>query len=207
MSDLSEFFESLYSHFILRDVLAKVIPGLIGLAAVLSLIMPRIAPRFLSQFRHLDLIAVVITYGVAFMFGMLLQYLGTRLPFLTIHVWEGDEKHTSVQVSLGNAAKFMEAAKERPGLLRQRERLAILKEMSANYATALVLPLLCALRLAFGLVRGNSQQATVVALVLAIGIVALVFQNRFHSMEQRAWEESVIDLLKPIRGRRTLSAG
>ena len=194
MRELSDLFESLYSHFILRDVLAKVLPGLIGLASIVSFFAPRPLIHLRSHLPEPGLTTVAILYGIGFMVGMLIQYLGALAPFIHIHVWREDTRRMTVETSLSRAAQFQKAASGNQVLLRQRERFAVLKEMAANFAASLLLALLAVVRYGVFNRGGPEPHGIALGILLAAIIVALVFQNRFHAIEQRTWEERVIRL-------------
>ena len=192
MREISDLFESLYSHFILRDVLAKVLPGVIDLVAIAALFAPKSLRLLQYRFFEPGFFEVVAVYGISFMLGMLFQYLGSLTPFIHIHAWREESRQKTVVTSLSKAVEFQKTASKDQSLLRQRERFAVLKEMAANYAVSLTLILLAVLRV--GVFTSNRFQphALAVSILFLLIIVSLIGQNRFHASEQRNWEEQVI---------------
>ncbi len=81
MDEISRFFRGLYDQFLLRDVVAKVIPGLLPLFA-LSLLFPVRASSGSSSGYPLaigsPLIIAIVLFGLGLMLGMLLQFIGNR---------------------------------------------------------------------------------------------------------------------------------
>jgi uncharacterized membrane protein len=192
MSEISSLFESLYSHFLLRDIIAKVLPGLFGILAIFSMLIPGMKEP-LQEFLNLpDLIIIVIVYGVSLLFGMILQFLASLFPCIKIHVWKGSDDKSSEEISLEKAVEFLDVAKDRTNLLRKRERLAILKEMSANYAATLVLVLISLLLHIFGGSTGINPRLVIIWLIIIGVVTALIFQNRSQAREQQKWEQEVI---------------
>ena len=192
MRELSDLFESLYSHFIMRDVLAKVIPGLIAVLSLLALIAPHSLRILPAHLRELDLLTAVFVYGVSFMSGMLVQYLVSLAPFIRIHVWNEGKRQSTQDKSLAKAVEFHKVAAHDPALLRQRERFAVLKEMAANFAGSLLLALLALVRTGVFTHKGLRPPALFAVAFLVAVIIALVFQNRLHAREQQTWEQETI---------------
>jgi hypothetical protein len=193
MSEISDFFESLYSNFILRDILAKVLPGLIGLVSLVILFVPKSLHLLRHVFTNLDLLSIVIIYGISFMFGMLIQFLGMLTPFIVIYVWKDDSRWLTREKSLSKAVEFQKAASKDCNLLRQRERFAVLKEMASNYSVAVFLIFIAVIRVVIFPVSGYRPQAIPISILCITIVIILIFQNRMHAIEQKIWEEQVIE--------------
>ena len=71
MSGLNDAIEQLYSHFLLRDVLAKAIPGFLALLMLAAPLLGHHQERWLPFGRNLNWIAVLGVYGVSFLAGMI----------------------------------------------------------------------------------------------------------------------------------------
>lgn len=188
MSQLSDALDHLYTQFVLRDILAKFVPGLLTITLGFALISPKglhIAHRLQVED---GLIPLLVLYGVSFMTGMFIQFIGMSLGLERIHVWDAPSSQERVRLSLLKGRDFLRDNGGEPTLLRVRERYAILKEMAGNYGVALLIIALFALvrallwhgRLHIGLVMLS-------AALVAVAIV-LLRQNRFHAREQLIWE-------------------
>ena len=79
MDEISRFFKGLYYQFLLRDVVAKVIPGLLPLI-ILSLVGGGILDDIFgfSLGMGSTLINAIVLFGLGLMLGMLLQFIGNR---------------------------------------------------------------------------------------------------------------------------------
>ncbi len=79
MDEISKFFKGLYYQFLLRDVVAKVIPGLLPL-----IILGAIAGSILDDVFGFSLgigstlISAIVLFGLGLMLGILLQFIGNR---------------------------------------------------------------------------------------------------------------------------------
>lgn len=193
MREISNLFETLYSHFLIRDVLAKAIPGLIGFVSLIITVSPQSIRPLIYRILGTDLLMIILLYGLSFMFGMLLQFLGSLTPFLIIHVWKADNRSSSIKLSLSKAVEFQKVASGNKAILRQRERLAVLKEMAANFAFSLFLMMIALIRIAIETSRGSQTPAIPFAIIIFLVVIALIYQNRTHAIEQQIWEEEVLD--------------
>jgi hypothetical protein len=81
MDEISSFFRGLYDQFLLRDVVAKVIPGLLPLIA-LSLLFTTGSTSGGDIIYALGigspLVNAIVFFGLGLMLGMLLQFIGNR---------------------------------------------------------------------------------------------------------------------------------
>jgi len=188
MSQLSETLDRLYSDFLLRDILAKFVPGLLTLALALQLFAPRLLHSALRLAVAGPLVPLVALYGVSFMAGMLIQFVGMWLRLERVHVWDGVSLEQRMQASLTRSREFLRANSQQPALLRARERYAILKEMAGNYGVAL---LLAAVLLIVKALPWDGRLHTgllIISVLLVVLSILLLRQNRFHADEQRFWE-------------------
>jgi len=153
-----------------------------------------VGKKFLDDIPILFL--VIALYGVGIMFGMLLQFVGMKLGIITIHVWNKEDDRKEVQVSLEKEAEFQYEAKINSQYLRKRERLAVLKEMSGNYAIAFLVSIV-SLVLRY-LIRGDSPMFFTPVSCSAIGIISvvLIFQNKYLSREQHYYEKAVVEYIR-----------
>lgn len=184
---MSNFFKNLYTNFLLRDILAKAVPGFIVLAYIFQGKMPIAHPK--QGFP--EIVVITVIYGLSFMTGMLLQFLGSRkIPrtnwsFIRIYVHNNDQ-----DVSLKKLEEFLNTTKDREVLRHQRERFVILKNMAGTYAIAL----LAILVLEFAKYLSRMIYPFPIALLMLFFLfLALWGQNRFHANEQKVWEEMITD--------------
>jgi hypothetical protein len=194
MSEISNLFKSLYSHFLLRDVAAKIIPGLINLFVIAALIAGDFKNllHYLSKINPLAL--SVLLYGVGLMYGLLLQHMGYSFRIIRTHVWKeenGSMKFSSSR-SIENEIRFLKVAHKNESLMRRRERFVVIKEISGNYAISLII---CSLALLIYLIARSSVPSSeeVISLcVLTALAIFLVRQNWFHAKEQFIFESMVL---------------
>jgi hypothetical protein len=202
MSDLGSLAQALYSHFLLRDIAAKVIPGLIAALTLSSYAFPGMS-KFLNEFftnsedqPFIVLAAVLVAlYGFGLMFGMLLQFLGWQSRRIIIHVREGSTLDLSMRGSTIRTVQFLTRAKGHGDLLRKRERLIVLKEMAGNYAVSFVVIIVTVLLGSFAnRASPSSVDWNTVARLAFLALFSGVLMWQIHSLaaEQRAFELGVI---------------
>ena len=217
MSDVSRFFELLYTQLLLRDLVAKVFPGCLVSLAVIFLVQGR-PPDLPFYLRELNVhypiwIVALFAYIWTFMVAILCQFVGMSVGLIRIHPWPPGDRFANwfaasdVQRSLRIARKFLSATRDLDTARLQRERFVVLKEATGNLGTALLLiaiilaiklPVLVAIRLVAARPWENQLLVLfwVVSLLAAIGVVFLVAavgvvllcQNRYQADEQRIWE-------------------
>jgi len=193
MSDLSELVESLYSHFLLRDIAAKVIPGLLAFIIPFAMFSSDHRPvqRMLRSVNVL--ILLIIAYGFGLAFGMILQQLGSLVRLIKIHVWNNDPEtgETSLDRSIGAEYRFLRVAQNNKGWLRRRERLVILKELCGNYALSLTVVTIGYIIRIF--VDSKALRNTDVVFIVGMAILIYLFarQNKFVAREQQKFESLV----------------
>lgn len=79
MDEISKFFKGLYYQFLLRDVVAKVIPGLLPLIVLGFAVGGVFNDIFdFSLGMGSTLINAIVLFGLGLMFGILLQFIGNR---------------------------------------------------------------------------------------------------------------------------------
>lgn len=193
---MSEFFKNLYTNFILRDILAKAVPGFLVLAYIFHGKMPIVH----SIQGFLEIVVIVLIYGLSFMTGMLLQFLGTlKIPrtnwsIIKIYVHKNNQV-----ISLKKLEEFLSATKGSEVIRSQRERFVILKNMAGTYAVSLLAILLVEFAKYLAIVLHPFPMPIAVASLI---FFALMCQNRFHGNEQRNWEKMVIRRNKQEEGKK-----
>jgi hypothetical protein len=132
---MDKFFDSLYTRFILRDFLGKIVPGaalILALAAQFSSWTAVVA--FLNK---LNTGAWIVGLGVAWIVGLAIQSLGETLGLFIY--WP-----RKVSDSVERMVKFDQRASD--GMRHQVERLRVMKETCGT--AAIVALLVCAAAIA-----------------------------------------------------------
>lgn len=205
MNSVVSLVEALYSHFLLRDIAAKILPGLISLSVILIFLFPDSYVVLQEVLGYSVFVGVVVLYGIGLVFGMLLQSVAASRGIIHIHVWLDNGKQNQTQ-SVNKAEEFLIAANVYAPLLRKRERLAVLKEMAGNYFIA-VLFLLIGLFAELALnPESRETQSYIGVVTLALILAALFWQNRHQAREQQEWEETTIQKFKPDHTAETPAA-
>ena len=170
MNEISKFFEVLYSHFVLRDIAAKVLPGLVALASIATAIKTDVSPGLAEALDVPIAVQLVVLYGIGLAAGLLLQFIGMKTGLTRVHVWDDGEGKYSTSTSVKKAVKFiLLSEKASDSLMRKRERMVVLKEMMGNYGIALIVVFVV------NLAQAACNQAAISHLVIALvaGIAAL----------------------------------
>lgn len=193
MKEISNLFESLYSHFILRDVAAKSLPGSISLVALMGIIGSDPFYLFQQLVEQSILIASVVVFGLGLMFGMLFQTVASRMDLIVVHVWKNQEGIYDERLSLKQARSFLEVTENQLALSRKRERLVVLKEMAGNYSVSFLLIFIYLLLQLPEPKPPEEGWRLISAATASIFIwIALLWQNRVQAEEQRDWEEIIV---------------
>ena len=175
------FFKYLYTDFLLRDILAKAVPGFLVLAYLFRGNIPIAHPKDALP----DIVVIAVLYGLSFMTGMFLQFLGSqgrgRLRLIRIYVHDDDRDE-----SLDHLRDFLNATDNRKYLRTQRERFVILKNMSGTYTVAIFAIAIVEL-IKYLALELSSFPIFAVVLIL-VGFLA--WENRFHAAEQQHWENN-----------------
>lgn len=189
---MTGFFDSLYSQFLLRDLLAKVFPGFIVVFGIGTLVSsdPAWLAGFSSNFDTTILFGLI--YGTSFVVGLIIQFAGERTGLIIIFVWPAADDNDNRQVSLRRAQEFLLHNRLTDPALRQRERFAILKELSGNLgASALIL----ALAVLFSALSPAAPEplSRLIALIILFAIaMCLLHLNEHHATEQLIWEQELL---------------
>ena len=136
----SDLFEAFYSRFILRDFMAKIVPGSIVIISIL------IATT--NDFTEIDVLirlsfwAWIIFIGISWLFGIAIQGMGEFFRFKAKD--KGGLKKTFTRrqwfTLYFNSKEYIENKKPEYGYLkRELERLIFLREASGNGFGALVI--------------------------------------------------------------------
>ena len=185
MSETDSVIDRLYTSYLLRDFVAKVVPGfLVLLSIVLSSGHDR---RLLHAIQAFSFWGWFLLIGLAFSIGFLVQALGELVGWTRIYP-DGSSHNRAARV---NAIHRMIALSRsnQPLITQQRERYVVLKEMSANFSLSIVL--------AFVLVGSAHLPPPVPGLtrllLLGFSIAAFLWYNRMQVSDQRTLEEKAVE--------------
>jgi hypothetical protein len=171
---LEKFLDYLYTKFVIRDLLGKVLPGILlilGSAAILKsewlcLVIPDKQWNLLNYF---------LLFGTSFTVGLVLQFI--CLPrFIWVNRRAGYEKQ------LESLYKVTKRSVKNEVLYTHRERFVVLKEMTGNMGMSLLI-----LALLFGLCKGN----WIIGVTLGLTSLVLLVDCWRHAEEQDKWERLV----------------
>lgn len=133
MTKFSASAEHLYTTFILRDVLAKIIPGLILIVSLYmasySLCLEQATEKILS----LPTTVIVLLFIVSWTGGFVVQEVGTWVHLLGSEIAEEGERKKAA-TKRGLAMAELNATQ-----LQHVERMFVIKEASGNLAVAILL--------------------------------------------------------------------
>lgn len=180
---MSSFINNLYTKFLLRDILAKAVPGFLVLAYLFHGKIPTVYLKHGLP----KIVVITVLYGLSFMTGMFLQFLGMikigKFSLISIYVHDNDQEKSIVK-----QLEFFNATKKRDGLRSQRERFVILKNMSGTFSIAI---LAIALFEAIRYLMLWLDSYLIPMAILFILFLALRCQNQFHANEQKIWEDNI----------------
>jgi len=206
MSEISKILDQLYTNFLLRDIVAKIIPGLLLATSFILLLIDKNPIDFEWLEDVHPFAGIAFLYGFGMMLGMLCQFIGYRCLGIKIYVWPKDGRGDEVEASLEKAIAFAKTTTCRPKLARKRERLVILKEMAGNYSVVCFLTVIFIIVRVFLNCLGALPESSGSAFAeehnrcyyLVLGAVTCILlclilckQNHLLAEEQRLWEEKV----------------
>lgn len=188
MSEASSFFNALYHNFLLRDLFAKMVPGAVVIATILS--QNPLGERVVEIGENVGWPFVLLGAGVAWIFGFALQELGGILKIIKHYPTDPtDYSKSKKRYTLRTAFKKVATENER----QQVERYAVIKEATGNGATTI---LLCLFIVLMRLVVAGDLVFSVSALIpgffLLLFVGVLIRGNRSHAIKQYEFMETVV---------------
>jgi hypothetical protein len=179
MSDLVKVLDYLYSRFILRDFLAKAVPGalVLGSCALLWWDLKTI----LGGLGKLPIYTYVLLYGIAFVTGFGIQAIGTFSWVVTLR-----PRCERLKDTLARLNTFRERATDKQQ--QQHERFVVLKEMTGNTAVALLIGIIIHGRFACWC----EPRDWGIALLAMIAVPVLLLEHYRQSRQQTLWEKIVL---------------
>jgi hypothetical protein len=180
MEDLAALFNAFYTHFVLRDLLAKITPGAIVLVAISMIFIwqPENVARYLAE---LSFWAWTIFLAFSWIIGITLQSIG---EFLGIGSYPKEKFKTHKEwfefhVEFSHSVRVTEANKNRV------ERYAVIKEACGIGSIALlIVNILLAVKIVFlledFLVVGGYDKIGILIIGLVIAIIFMFSLHRMH---------------------------
>ena len=175
MTDVGGWINGLYTNYLARDFVAKVIPGFILLASFMFGPPSKLRPD--DFLRDLPLLAWPFIYGICLAIGFSIQAFGELTRWARIFP-RGEKRGDSIprMVKLHRTSQ--------PWAIQQRERYVVIKEMSANVSLALIYSVIL---IAVSLI-GPRFAIAVRLLVIALAIVMLGWYQWAQVRDQRTFE-------------------
>jgi len=193
---MDHFIDSLYTKFLLRDLLAKVVPGLLLLLGIFGFFTRLIAGVVISLSVFNVFVALILVYGVSFIISMAIQFLGERTGLIQIYVWPKGNNKSSQEISLEKYREILLLENLPISVLRQRERFTILKEMTGNFAISFALLSISMPFLGISFRSGVALSLICIFPITAALAIVLFKQNHHHAEEQYLWEKGIIENTK-----------
>lgn len=185
---MSSWFDRMYSGFLLRDFIAKVIPGSIVLLPVALLEFHEYVLLIGSVSLVLMLVLVALLCGYLFVVGMMLQQLGEILGWVTNSDKSDIGKDYKDMLGFGKRFKKSDCYER-----MIKERLTIIKEMSGNMGMALVL-LALQIRFIIDAKHGDSYPFVFIVVVLLLLSRLCFKQNWDYYEREKEWMSRALGL-------------
>ncbi|MGH8476781.1 MAG: hypothetical protein ACRER2_13605 [Methylococcales bacterium] len=177
--------EALYNNFLLRDLFAKIVPGIIVLESVLY--NNPFGDGVVTLAERIGWAAVLVLAGLAWLVGFAVQEIGEITRVIRHHPQSYDQSDYRYRRRIA----FRGVASESE--VQQVERYAVIKEATGNSATAIFLTVgIIAVR---HLLPSDNFVASAVlpGFLLIVLAFALLRANRNHANKQYAFIDSVVD--------------
>ena len=184
MSQLDSVIDRLYTSYLLRDFVAKVVPGFVVLSALALSSGTR--DHMLRAVHGLSIWAWFLLTGLSFSVGFLVQATGELIGWT--HIYPDGSSHN--REARANAIRRMIAPSRsnQPAISQQRERYVVLKEMSANFSLSLIIAV--AILVSAQLPPPVPGITRLVLLLLALA--SFFWYGRMQVDDQRTLEEAAI---------------
>lgn len=136
MNEISALFDSLYNKFIMRDLVAKITPGLIAIFATMVVMCGSIKSSidFLCQFSHWQWLLLPI----AWITGFVLQHTGIMTHWLTDLTYKNWRRKDEDGQKERFRIKADILARKDAEFLKALERTVVIKEACGNFSVALL---------------------------------------------------------------------
>lgn len=179
INSLTSLFDSFYTRFVMRDILAKVIPGSILLVFISATILS--LPKVISSINSMSFGLCIVGGGAAWLVGFIVQSFGEMFKLIRYF-----PKKISWDDEIENILAFLEVASYDEKL--QFERFVVIKEACGNGYVALlvsflfsifikVLESLFTLSFTHSLLSTNSW---LYGIGIALWVLAIIFLRRMH---------------------------
>lgn len=188
MNWANSLFDGFYNKFILRDVFAKITPGLVFILAVLYCLLGSIneVVYFLEKFSAWQWFLLPL----AWILGFFLQHLGLMFKWLkdpTYALWRSKKEEDKKKLAERFEKRVRASIKDDRNYLQLLERATLIKEACGNASMATF-----ATGAAYIIQHVKSSPLTSVIVLIFTGVVAFALKNshEFQLMRQEGLKEA-----------------
>jgi len=192
MKEIKELITSLYNDFLLRDLFAKIVPGMIVIITSLYIMnTEQIYHQISSEIKG---VLVFLLVGTSWTVGYAIQQIGEIFKLIIHH----PKQYNDSEVRYSFRLKFNKLATKTE--LQQVERFAVIKEASGNMAISLLFVIIIILFNDLNRIINFSDISFLISIfILLIFSLALIKANRNHAKKQYTFIEKVINIRSEIK--------
>jgi phosphoglycolate phosphatase len=187
MSNTTTIIEALYNNFLLRDIFAKIVPGLLLVIAIVY--KNSIGEGALDVACRLGWPTIIIGAGFAWVIGFAIQGIGEITKIIKHHPksYTNSKIRYALRVNFKNIASLSES--------QQVERYAVIKEATGNGATSIILIIFV---IFFRILIPNDLKFSWAIIFPGAVLISLAFMllyaSRNHARKQYEYMESVVSI-------------
>lgn len=183
---MGNLFDNLYNNFLLRDLLGKVLPGLLILLAIVGVHLPKIWCEIFTVTPS-NLFYYLILYGASFAVGLVVQFINpVRSASMIIRLLQRQPFNHLTRLNNFLERRVTRNQRENEQtrslvcqiVINQRERFVVLKDLLGNLGTSLLISVFI-----IGI------QKEILGCLFIIIAIFLILLSWYHSREQNFWEE------------------
>lgn len=187
MNEATTIVKALYENFLLRDIFAKIIPGVILISV--SVYQIPLTDEIINVAEKIGWPMVFIGAGTAWIMGFAIQELGEIFHIIKHH----PESYSDAKQRYKQRIKFESVASANHS--QQVERYAVIKEATGNGATTVFLSLFVVyLHKIISGIPLFSWASMIQELMVIVFALALVRANRSHAKKQYEYIDNVVDM-------------
>ncbi|MEK7191766.1 MAG: hypothetical protein AAB068_04995 [Pseudomonadota bacterium] len=191
MADIDKTVESLYTHFLLRDLAGKIVPGTVLYVALASVFLP--PAELLKAHSDLPLAATAILIAVLWVLGLAVQGIGSQLGLVrySYKYPPPDKFHQAHR-------RFRDMRGDQKAEVQRYERFEAIREAFGNAAASIPLSLFIWLP---GYLLNSGQSMTFIGSVLVVSAVLFTALLLGHRMTIKYfdafWEHAITNRSDP----------
>ena len=197
MDSVSSVIDRLYTGYLLRDLVAKVLPGSLVIGALAF--SPRTHGISMRWLAHLPWWSWVLAIALAFIVGFAIQAIGEWTGWARIYPDGSSRDETARRAAMDRMVAL--GSDGSTWATQQRERYVVLKEMAANVSLAAVITIVILVTTLVSPILGLVTRLV----FLGSAIACFRWFNRVQASDQRYLEEQIArarQTARPARGRR-----